>query len=248
LARLNKKRRAKVERILTEVEPETTVVVRRVEGGSEIEAYLEDLGVTEGVELTLLAVEPVHAHVGPISLKVAGREVIISQGWADKIFVEKEGMMHSLLMLERGDRGVVKAIEGGKDFRDWVSELGVDEGSEVEFLEHIPHETLILKADDREVKMGPGKLSRVWVEYEGKVIPLNYLKEGERARVQKIIGGTRHKHELEEAGIREGGEITVAGKEILEAAPQRKGNYVLARLGEQLISIGRGMAEKVRVE
>jgi Fe2+ transport system protein FeoA len=48
---------------LTEVEAESKVVVRKIEGGSEVEAYLRDLGVTEEVELTLLAVEPVHTHV-----------------------------------------------------------------------------------------------------------------------------------------------------------------------------------------
>ena len=235
-------------RLLTEVEPETRVVVKRIEGGIEIGKYLEDLGVSEGVELTLIAVEPVHAHVGPLSLKTAGREVIVSQGWADKIFVEKEGAVVPLLRLEKGDKGIIKTIEGGKDFKGWVSELGLDEGSEVEFLRHVPHETLILKAEDTEIKMGPGKASRVWVEDEGKTIQINYLKEGKKAKVTKIAGGTRHKQEMEEVGIKEGVEITLVGKEVSTTAPQRRGNYVGAKLGEQMITIGRGMAEKVWVE
>ena len=91
-------------KLLTQVEPETKVVVKKIEGGSESKASLADLGVEEGTELTLLATEPVHAHVGPISLKVADKEVIVSQGWADKILVEKEGAVLPLLRLERGDR------------------------------------------------------------------------------------------------------------------------------------------------
>ena len=61
---------------LTEVEPQTTVVVRKIEGNLEIIRYLSDLGITEGVELTLVATEPIYAHVVPISLKIADGEVI----------------------------------------------------------------------------------------------------------------------------------------------------------------------------
>ncbi len=237
-------------KLLIEVESETSVVVRSIEGGPEsaIRTYLADLGVIEEVELTLLTSEPIHVHVGPISLKVVDTEVIVCQGWADKIFVEKEGVIFPLLKLEKGDSGVVTAIEGGKDFESWVAELGINEGSEVEFLSHIPHESLVLKVGDREVKIGPGKASRIWVEDEGKAIQLNYLQEGKVARVSKVSGGTRHEQEMEEVGLKEGVEVTVVGREVLVAPPQRKGNYVLARLGDQMISIGRGMAEKVWVE
>jgi len=235
-------------KLLTEVEPESKVVVRRIEGGSEVEAWLKDLGVSPGVELTLIAAEPVHAHVGPISLKVAGKEIVISQGWADKVLVEKGGEALPLLRLEKGDEGVVKAIEGGKDFKDWISQMCLNEGSKVEFLSHLPHETLILKVEDKEVRMGPGKASRVWVEDEGKIVQVNYLKEGKKARVAKLIGGTRYSQEMKEMGIKEGIEITLVKKEVSKAPPQRKGNYVLAELEGQIITIGRGMAEKIWVE
>ena len=233
---------------LTQVEPETKVVIKKIEGGSEVKAYLGDLGITEEVELTLLASEAVHAHTGPISLKVADKEVIVSQGWADKIFVEKEGAVLPLLRLEKGDRGVVKSIEGGKDFSDWVSELGINEGDEVEFLTHIPDEILILKVGDKVIKMGPGRLSRVWVEDEGKAIQINYLEQGKKAKVSKVVGGTHHKQEMEETGIKEGVEVILVGKETSEAPPRRRGDYILVKLGEQMITIGHGMAEKIWVE
>jgi len=235
-------------KLLTEVEPETKVVVKKIEGGSEVKAYLGDLGIAEEVELTLLASEPVHAHVGPISLKMSDKEVVVSQGWADKIFVEKEGIVLPLLRLEKGDKGFVKSIEGGKDFKDWVSELGINEGSEVEFLTHISDEALVLKVGNTVIKMGPGRLSRVWVEDEGKTIQINYLEQGKKAKVSKVIGGTHHKQELGEGGIKEGVEVILVEREISEAPPRRRGDYVLAKLGEQMITIGRGMAEKVWVE
>ena len=235
-------------KLLTEVEPETKVVVTKIEGGSEIKASLADLGIGEGTELTLLASEPVHARVGPISLKVADKEVILSQGWADKIFVKKEGAVLPLLRLEKGERGVVKSIEAGGAFKDWASELGINEGNEVEFLSHIPDEILVLTVDEREVKMGPGKVSRIWVEAEGKTMQINYLEEGKRAKVSKVIGGTRYKQEMEEVGIKEGVEVTLLGREKGEVLPRRRGNYVLAKVGEQMLTIGRGMAEKILVE
>ena len=235
-------------KLLTQVETETKVVVKKIEGGSEVKASLGDLGIEEGTELTLLASEPVHAHIGPISLKVADKEVIVSQGWADKIFMEKERMLLPLLRLEKGDKGVVKSIEAGGAFKEWISELGINEGGEVEFLKHIPDETLVLKLAEKEIKMGPGKMSRVWVEDEGEVMQINYLVEGKKAKVTKVTGGTQHKQEMEEVGIKEGIEVTLLGREKGKELPQRRGNYVLAKLGEQMISIGRGMAEKIVVE
>lgn len=233
---------------LTDVEPEARVVVKKIEGGSEVKEFLSDLGVIEEVELTLLAVEPVHAHIGPLSLKVADMEVVLCQGWADKVLMDKEGELLPLLVLEKGDRGLVKSIEGGRDFKDWVSELNIKEGSEIEFLSHIPHQYLILKADDKETKIGPGRASRVWVEYGGKSIQLNYLQEGKSAKVFKVIGGTRYQEQMEEAGLKEGVEISLIGREPSVVSPLRRGNYVSAKLGDQLITIGRGMAEKVWVE
>jgi len=235
-------------KLLTEVEPETEVVVKKIEGGSDIKASLGDLGIEEGTELTLLASEPVHAHVGPISLKVAAKEVIVSQGWADKILVEKEGAILPLLRLEKGDKGLVRSMETGGAFKDWVSDLGIKEGSEVEFLGHIPDEILVVKIGEKEMRMGPGRMSRIWVETEGKVIQINYLEQGKKARVSKVSGGTRHKEEMDELGIREAVEITLVRRERGEASPRRRGNYVLAKSGGQMVSIGRGMAEKVLVE
>ena len=112
-------------KLLTEVEPETKVVVKKIEGGSEVRAYLSDLGIVEDVELTLLAEEPVHAHVGPLSVRIGTRQVILSQGWADKIFVEKEGATLPFLRLEKGDRGIIKSIEVERTLRNgflsWAS-------------------------------------------------------------------------------------------------------------------------------
>jgi len=232
---------------LSEVEPEVKVAVKKIEGGLEVKGHLEELGISEGTELTVVATEPVHVHAGPIALKAAGREAVIARGWADKVYVEKEGKTLPLLRLEAGDKGTVKTIEGGKVFEDNFAELGVEKESEVEFLRHLPDDTLVSKIDDREISMGEGQASKVLVEREGKNIQINYLGEGEKAKISKVIGGTSLKGKFEQMGVVEGKEITLVRKETPAPSPKR-GTYVLAKIGEQLVTIGHGLAEKVWVE
>ncbi|MBL7117604.1 MAG: FeoA domain-containing protein [Candidatus Syntrophoarchaeum sp.] len=234
-------------KLLNEVEPEVKVAVKKIDGGLEVKGHLEELGVAEGTELTVVATEPVHMHVGPISLKAAGREAVIARGWADKVYVEKEGETLPLLRLENGDKGTVKTIEGGKVFEGYLSGLGIEKGSEVEFLRHLPDDTLVLKIDDKEITMGEGQASKVLVEKEGKPIQINYLKEGEHAKISKVIGGTSLKDKFEQMGVAEGKEIMLVKKEMPAPVPKR-GTYVLAKIGEQLVTIGHGLAKKVRVE
>lgn len=95
--------------------------------------------------------------------------------------------------------------------------------------------------------MGEGQASKVLVEREGKNIQINYLVEGEKAKVSKVIGGTSLKGKFEQMGVAEGKEITLVRKEIPAPVPKR-GTYVLAKIGEQLVTIGHGLAEKVWVE
>ncbi|MCW3129853.1 MAG: ferrous iron transport protein A [Methanophagales archaeon] len=234
-------------KLLSEVEPEVKVAVKKIEGGLEVKGHLEELGISEGTELTVVATEPVHVHVGPISLKAAGREAVVARGWADKVYVEKEGKTLPLLRLEAGDKGTVKTIEGGKVFEDNFAELGIEKGKEIEFLRHLPDDTLVLKIDDREIRMGEGQASKVLVEKEGQSIQINYLRESEKAKISKVIGGTSLKEKFEQMGVVEGKVITLVRKEIPAPVPKR-GSYVLAKIGEQLMTIGHGLAEKVWVE
>lgn len=200
-------------KLLNEIEPKTKVTVKRIDGGPEIKKHLEDLGVAEGIELTVLATQAQHEHRGPISLKIAGREIILAQGMADKVYVEKEGTLLPLLRLEEGDKGTVKSIEGGKDFKNWLSGLGIEEGIEVEFLRHIPDDTLVFEVDNKKIKLGEGEASKVFAKYGGKSIQVNYLKEGGTAKTTKVIGGTGVRQKLEELGVKEGTEITLTGRE-----------------------------------
>jgi len=234
-------------KLLSEVEPEVKVSVKRIDGGLEVKRNLEELGISEGTELTVVATEPVHVHAGPISLRVAGKETVVARGWADKVYVERGGATVPLLRLEAGEKGTVGTIEGGKVFEDFFALLGIEKGKEIEFLRHLPDDTLVLKIDDHEISMGEGQASKLMAERGGKNIQVNYLGENEKAKISKIIGGTSLKEKFEQMGVVEGKEITLVRKETPAPSPKR-GTYVLAKLGEQLVTIGRGLAEKVWVE
>jgi Fe2+ transport system protein FeoA len=78
-------------KLLSEIEPETKVTAKRIDGGLEIQEHLRELGIEEGTELTVVADEPLHMHMESISLKTKKGEAVIARGWADKVYVEKEG-------------------------------------------------------------------------------------------------------------------------------------------------------------
>jgi len=235
-------------KILAEVEPEVNVTVKEIGGGSEVKGNLEDLGISEGTELTVVATEPVHVHAGPIALTVAaGREAVIARGWADKVYVEKGGEAIPLLRLENGDKGTIKTLEGGKTLEDNFSVLGIEKGGKVEFARHLADDTLVFEIDNKEISMGEGQASKVLIERNGESIQINYLSEGDKAKISKIIGGDSLKEKFELLGMVEGKEITLVRKETSPPSP-KKGSYVLAKIGGQLVTIGRGLAEKVRVE
>jgi len=234
-------------KLLKDIEPETTVVVKEITGGVDVKEHLEELGITDGVELEVIATEPVHVHSGPISLAVADQEVIIARGWADKIYMEQDGEILPLLMLEGGDKGTVGSIEGGKDFEGFLSECGITKGSELVFLRHVPDRTLVFSVEGTEIKMGEGQASKVFVTRDGKSLQINYLKDGEKATMEKIVGGTHLKEKFDQIGLKEGSEITLLKKETPAPTP-KKGSYVVAKVGAQLITIGHGLAEKVLVE
>jgi len=234
-------------RLLVDVEAKAKATIQKIEGGEEIKRHLEDLGVKEGVELSILEQAPQHGHRGAISLSVDDREVILGHGMADKLYMDKEGSMTSLLELEEDERGIVKAFGGGKDFAGWLSSIGIEEGKEVKFLRHLPDDTLSFEIEGKSVTMGEGRASKILADFEGKNIQINYLKTGEKAKVTAIIGGTTLIEGFEKEGIKEGAEI-ILSKRVKGAPVPEKGKYVRAETGGRQITIGYGMAKKVWVD
>ena len=234
-------------RLLSDVEAVEKVTVKRIDGGKEVIDHLEDLGIREGVKLQILAQTPTHEHRGALRLLAAGKEVILGQGMAEKIYIEKGDTIVSLLEMEKGDKGVVKALRGGKEFTNWVTDLGINEGVEIEFWAHASDHTLIFETEGKTVKMGEGLASRVIAEYGGKTSQINYLKEGESGTIKRITNELLARKKLEELGVKEGADIILSTIEDVSPAPI-KGRYTKAQIEEEVITIGHGVAEKVWVE
>ena len=229
---------------LTEVEPETKVTVEKIEAGSEAKDYLKELGVKEDATLTVVSTGPSPVKTGPISAKIGGKEIVLGLGWADKIYIEKDNNILPVLELEKGEKGTVSRIEGGKSLKDWFSQIGIEEKKEIEFLGHLPDDTLVFEVDGSEIKLGEGQASKILVEYENETIQASSLKEGKSGKISKIFSGTKFTEKLK--GAMQGKTITLVKRETSAPVPIR-GNYVVAKIGKQLITIGKGLAEKIQV-
>jgi len=72
------------------------------------------------------------------------------------------------------------------------------------------------------------------------VIPLALVREGERVKVSRVLGGRGLVRRMTDLGLRPGTEI-----EIVSAS--RTGPFVI-RLGKQRLGVGFGMAKKIFVD
>jgi Fe2+ transport system protein FeoA len=234
-------------KLLTDVEAGERVTVKKIEGGTDVKENLDELGIGESAELTLREQVPAREHRGSVSVRVAGNQVVLGIGMAEKVYLEKAGAITTLVELDEGDKGIVKSFGGGKDFVEWAYEVAIQEGSEIELLSHLPDRTLILNVDGKEIKIGEGLVSKVLVEHEGKIIQINMLPKGIQTKVSKMFGGSSSERKLHEMGIREGVGVTLIGVDEETPNPQR-GKYVCVDLNGQSITLGYGMAKKVWVE
>ena len=71
---------------LTELDANQTVVVKDVEGGTNVKMRLESMGIRLGVKVTKISS---HFWRGPVTIKVGRAKVAIGHGMARKIIVEK---------------------------------------------------------------------------------------------------------------------------------------------------------------
>ncbi len=233
--------------LLNEVEPDSRVTVRKIVGGTDVKDHLRELGIVEGVELIVVSTEPVHVHAGPILLKVDGKEVVIARGWADKVYVASDDEAVPLLKLEAGDKGAVKSVEGGKEFESHLSELGIKIGEDVGFVRHLPDDTMVFAVGGNEVKMGEGMASKVLVASDKGNMQANQLKKGAKSKIVSIIGGTGFREKMELLKVVEGIEIELTGLESTRHEPS-PGRYVIAKVGDKVLTVGHGLASKVEVE
>ena len=235
--------------IIGRLEKGQKVRVERIDGGVTTRGYLEDLGIKEGTVLTIKAEHVFHEHRGPLHLKVGERSLILGQGMADKVIVDKQGIATTLLKLEANEKGIVKGISGGKEKEELFKNLGITEGKEIIMLKHLPEEVFTLKVKEMEFDLGSGEVSKVFVKKDGETLQLNHLNTGESGEVIDILGGTHVEQRLKEVNIEPGVVVTVLKREVTSEAPKHLGKVIYAKVDDKYqVSLGRGIAEKVFVE
>ncbi len=72
------------------------------------------------------------------------------------------------------------------------------------------------------------------------------MKTGVKSRIVSLLGGIRFKERMEVLNVVEGAEIEFIGTEPAKHEPV--GRYVTVRIGDKVLTIGYGLAEKVEVE
>lgn len=235
--------------LLNEVKPETKVSVKGISGGLPVKKYLQDLGIKEGVDLKVLS-RNFQKPTGAISLGIEGGKVVVPRGWGNAVFVKKGGKTLSLPRLEREEEGRVKSIEkrGRSSLKNFLSLIGVNEGEEITFLQVLPEKILVFELEGKKVKLREGQASKILVDYEEETIQSNYLQEGEEGEISKVLAGDRLREKLDEMGVKEGRRIAFLRREAVTTKPQHQTGYVIVKIGEEKISLGRGIAEKVEVQ
>ncbi len=219
-------------------EAQGKVKIVRIEGGEEVEKKLKELGIDVGEVVEIE--RAIHEHYGHLILKVDGRDVAIPRGIAEKIDVE-EGK--SLLEIEGGKVNIESLERLGKDLKEGLSKVGIVEGKEVEVVGHTTERTLKLGVDGEEYELGPGETAKILVEKEGNLMQAIFLKEGDECVVNDIIGGKRVSERL---GDIRGKKIKLVSVERREEG--KEGVGINVNVGGKLITIGRGLAEKVWVK
>ncbi len=235
--------------IIGKLEKGQKVRVERIDGGIVSKAYLEDLGIKEGTTLRIQSEHVFHEHRGPLHLKIGERSLILGQGMADKVNVDKQGIATTLLKLEANEKGIVKGLSGGNEKEELFENLGIVEGKEIVMLEHLPEEVFTLKVKEMEFDLGSGEVSKVFVKKDGETLQLNNLNASESAEVINILGGTHVEQRLKEVNIEPGAVVTLLKRGVTSEVRKPHGKVIYVKVDDEYeVSLGRGVAEKVFVE
>lgn len=152
--------------------------------------------------------------------------------------------MKTLVDVGLQEKVTIKRIEGGDEIRRYLDNLDVREGIEIRVLEHAPiHEhrgAISLKVDGEEIVLGRGVADKVYVEKEGRMVPLLELEEGDSGIVKAFGGGKDFLDWVSPLGIEEDKEII-----FLRHLPE---DTLTFEVESKSISMGEGQASKIMVE
>jgi len=201
------------------------------------------MGIREGVLVERLGLAPL---AGCVEIKIVRRAMTLGLGIAMKLRVDRDDRSIGLVDMNPGDRGVISDIQGGQRIVEILKGyFGIESGKVIEMMGQKPDRDFLVEIGGRRSSICEGDASKILVGKRKKV-QLNYLKAGEEAPVVAIAAGLRARSMLKEFGIEEGQTIQVV--QITQGGYREPETPLLIRAGDQEVSIGYGMAEKIWVE
>ena len=214
-----------------------TVKIARIDGGMEVKNKLKNMSIRIGDVIEVHKRGITHPHFGPLIVRTE-KDVLIPRGIADKIFVNGK----RLLNIEKGKVKITSLKELSGEMRNSLSKIGIEEGKEIEVKGHDVEKTYKFKIDNDSYTLGDGETAKILVKSGEKLIQANFLKN--EGIIEEIIAGTEVYDRL--------GDIT--GKKIKIISVEEKkahadlGQFVILKVGDKEISLGRGLAEKIWVK
>ncbi|MCD6214768.1 MAG: ferrous iron transport protein A [Candidatus Desulfofervidus sp.] len=108
----------------------------------------------------------------------------------------------------------VISIEGGKELKEYLNELGIREGVKVSFQGSLTHEhrgPLGLELEGKKLVLAQGIADKVIMDVNGVEKHLLEMEAGENGILKKIAAGKEARDILEKLGLKEGTKIKVSG-------------------------------------
>jgi len=225
----------------------TKFEVVKIEGGRELKDYLKEEGLEEG---KILVLEPaiVHEHHGPLAVEFDSKEVMLSQGIAEKIVVESHGTKKNLLELEANDTGIIKSFECGKKVKEGLDKIGLKENISIKVKGHLADETYNIQCNGQSAELCTGEASMILIKSGEKILQLPQLKTGDEGKLEYIISGIALEERLKDAGIQVGKTIKLVSIKSVSGPAKHIGCNFHFLIEGKRVSIGHGISQKIRVK
>ena len=216
--------------------------ISRIDGPS-LRQRVAGIGIKERVIVERLALAPLS---GCIEIKIGRRRVTLGLGVSMKLRVDQGGTITGLVEMNPGDRAVISQIHGGQTIVEILKRhFGIDTGSVIEMAGQKPDRDFLVEIAGMQSSICEGDASKILVTKRRRT-QLNTLRAGDEAPIVAIAAGSRARSMLKEFGIEEGRVIRIV--KITQSEYKQPEVPLRIRAGDQEVSIGYGMAEKIWVE
>ena len=226
---------------LTDVEKGTLIRIARIDGGAQVTKELDNQGIVVGTVAEVAEKKVSHIHSGPLLVKIKGEKLLIPRGIAEKVIVGDR----KLLEMEKGERGTINSIKLNEEMIAALSQIGLEEGVEVNIEGHDVEKTYSFKINGSKYVLGDGEAAKILVETGKGIVQSNFLEN--MGTIKKIIGGKEFLEKLGEEEIINKKIEILSVEEIKSHEGENTGHFVVMKVNGKEIILGKGLAEKIWV-